>query len=251
MNTNENLDLLLQGTASVTEAISAENDLKKEYPAFMLPTALLLKHWGNDLTPGQKTDALKRIALFSPDPLALSRLEQCDRQYAGFYPPEPEQETPSTDSAIETFLENYGGADATSDAETAMLERLIFNPVPQDYAETLRKDDSESEIPADETITRIDSFISAHPTTQAPLTPEIPESSESRPEPPEQVDPNSLLSESLAKIYIKQHRYDKAYEIISQLSLNYPEKSIYFADQLRFLKKIMLIESYKKRKAKH
>ncbi|MDE6395422.1 MAG: tetratricopeptide repeat protein, partial [Duncaniella sp.] len=51
---------------------------------------------------------------------------------------------------------------------------------------------------------------------------------------------DSSLSESLAKIYIRQKRYDKAFEIIHTLSLNNPKKSAYFADQLRFLRKLML-----------
>ena len=59
---------------------------------------------------------------------------------------------------------------------------------------------------------------------------------------------DSLLSESLAKIYIRQHRYDKALEIIQSLSLNFPEKSIYFADQIRFLKKLILNQEYKTKK---
>lgn len=49
----------------------------------------------------------------------------------------------------------------------------------------------------------------------------------------------SFYTESLAKIYIKQRRYDKALEIINKLSLIYPEKNIYFADQIRFLKKLI------------
>jgi tetratricopeptide (TPR) repeat protein len=49
-----------------------------------------------------------------------------------------------------------------------------------------------------------------------------------------------LLTESLAKIYIKQKRYYKAIEIIRKLSLKYPEKSIYFADQIRFLEKLII-----------
>ena len=65
---------------------------------------------------------------------------------------------------------------------------------------------------------------------------------------PKKPDPNSMLSESLAKIFIKQHRYDKAFEIISQLSLNFPEKSIYFADQLRFLQKLIINQKYKNSK---
>jgi len=60
---------------------------------------------------------------------------------------------------------------------------------------------------------------------------------------------SSTLSESLAKIYIKQRRYAKAYEIISDLSLKFPEKSVYFADQLRFLQKLMINQSHIDRKA--
>ena len=55
---------------------------------------------------------------------------------------------------------------------------------------------------------------------------------------------DTSLSESLAKIYIRRRRYDKAFEIIHGLSLNNPKKSVYFADQLRFLRKLMLNSSY-------
>ena len=41
----------------------------------------------------------------------------------------------------------------------------------------------------------------------------------------EDVD-DSCFTETLAKIYIKQHRYDKALEIIKKLSLNYPKKML-------------------------
>lgn len=44
-----------------------------------------------------------------------------------------------------------------------------------------------------------------------------------------------LFTETLAKIYIKQGHYDKALRIISGLNLQYPDKSSYFAEQLRFL----------------
>ena len=55
----------------------------------------------------------------------------------------------------------------------------------------------------------------------------------------EEVDEDSLLSETLSKIYIQQGHYDKALRIIRSLSLNYPEKSRFFADQIRFLERII------------
>ncbi len=50
----------------------------------------------------------------------------------------------------------------------------------------------------------------------------------------------AFLTESLAKIYIKQKKYAKALEIIKKLSLKYPEKNVYFADQIRYLEKIII-----------
>jgi len=47
------------------------------------------------------------------------------------------------------------------------------------------------------------------------------------------------FTETLARIYVKQGRYSKALEIIQRLNLNYPKKSAYFADQIRFLEKLV------------
>ena len=49
----------------------------------------------------------------------------------------------------------------------------------------------------------------------------------------------SYFTETLAKIYIKQGRYSRALEIIQRLNLNYPKKNAYFADQIRFLEKLI------------
>jgi hypothetical protein len=48
------------------------------------------------------------------------------------------------------------------------------------------------------------------------------------------------LTETLAKIYVKQRRYVKALEIIRRLNLKNPKKSAYFADQMRFLEKLII-----------
>lgn len=50
----------------------------------------------------------------------------------------------------------------------------------------------------------------------------------------------SFFTETLARIYIKQKRYEKALQIIKNLSLKYPEKNVYFADQIRFLEKLII-----------
>lgn len=53
-------------------------------------------------------------------------------------------------------------------------------------------------------------------------------------------DADEYLTETLAKIYVKQQRYDKALEIIKKLYLKYPKKNVYFADQIRFLEKLII-----------
>lgn len=56
----------------------------------------------------------------------------------------------------------------------------------------------------------------------------------------EENDEDSYFTETLAKIYIRQQRYSKALEIIKRLSLKYPKKNAYFADQIRFLEKLII-----------
>ena len=56
----------------------------------------------------------------------------------------------------------------------------------------------------------------------------------------EEEEDDSCFTETLAKIYVKQKRYSKALEIIEKLSLKYPKKNAYFADQIRFLEKLII-----------
>lgn len=55
------------------------------------------------------------------------------------------------------------------------------------------------------------------------------------------------FTETLARIYIRQGRYQKALDIIGRLSGQHPEKNIYFEDQMRFLEKL-IINNNKKQK---
>ena len=51
---------------------------------------------------------------------------------------------------------------------------------------------------------------------------------------------NEFFTETLAQIYIKQGKFEQAIEIIKRLSLKYPKKNRYFADQIRFMEKIII-----------
>ena len=74
---------------------------------------------------------------------------------------------------------------------------------------------------------------------------EIPEKKEVSEGSEEELEPE-FLTETLARIYIKQKKYDRALAIIRSLYLNFPEKSIYFADQIRFLEKLVRNNQSKK-----
>ncbi len=217
-----------------------------EYPYFSAVAAMALKN--PDITPQDACRLRNVIALNSPDLDTLLRLTDPDGSFfASFYPAAATPETPSTDLAIDKFLNTYGKSDPH---ENALLERLIFNPVP-DYSQILAKEaelaDDTDHTPLSEQDAMLDAFLAGQRTkaeqerkrqsvraadnTAAPLPPA----------------PDDSLNESLAKIYIKNRRFDKAYEIIYQLSLNFPKKSIYFADQLRYLRKLMRLQELSKR----
>ena len=53
----------------------------------------------------------------------------------------------------------------------------------------------------------------------------------------------AFLSESLAKLYVKQHKYEQALSIFYALNLKYSKKFTYFADQIRYLESVL---SYQK-----
>ncbi len=56
------------------------------------------------------------------------------------------------------------------------------------------------------------------------------------------------FTETLARIYIKQGRYQRALDIITRLSERYPKKNAYFADQIRFLEKLIINSNNKNKK---
>lgn len=237
-------------------AIDDVETLTREYPFFILPAVLALRHRSHELSEPMRQKLMNLIALNSPDPQAMFMLaDVAYEDWAQFYPAAATGVT--TNDAITKFLETYGHTDPR---EEALLERLIFNPTP-DYSTLLAREQEQDlpEAPADPADNSqdalISSFILKHKDDESDLLPTAPSPQEKEPEPqteaatpPVATAPtpapapvhDTSLSESLAKIYIRQKRYDKAFEIIHTLSLNNPKKSAYFADQLRFLRKLIL-----------
>ena len=48
-----------------------------------------------------------------------------------------------------------------------------------------------------------------------------------------------MITDTLAKIYMKQGKYDKAILAYEKLSLKYPKKNSYFAGQIKKIKQLI------------
>lgn len=254
------LDLQSQGRAAEADP-ELLHELRQRYPYFAKPDTTLadsLKAEGISPDDLKALQASIVMASSNPDTVSEALGLQSDADFYG--ESKPAREKMTTETTIDSFLERYGNS-ADNDKEMALLEKLIFNPVAPDYTASLealeaQTDQDAADVPSDISSRQdrlIDAFIAKNseettlPETIDIAAAQMPETRPSAPSPAHQPDSSeshqhALLTESLAKIYIKKGRYAKAFEIIHSLSLNYPEKSCYFADQLRFLHKLMLIQ---------
>ncbi|MBT8321316.1 MAG: hypothetical protein KJO90_06560 [Eudoraea sp.] len=81
---------------------------------------------------------------------------------------------------------------------------------------------------------RISKFIEENPKIgPAANTPEEVDISSST-----RIDKKALMTETLAKVYLEQKKYKKAIQAYKILSLKYPEKSSFFADRIKAVKKL-------------
>lgn len=130
--------------------------------------------------------------------------------------------------------------------EDGSLDLNDIGGIPTDYVSAYLSAADEHDSAADKAIRSkteqlLDAFLSAG--NERPSFNLVPSSDGDEVAPddePEQLD-DSCYTQTLAQIYLKQRRYDKALEIIRSLYLNFPNKSIYFADQIRYLEKLIRI----------
>ncbi|RSK39950.1 hypothetical protein [Mangrovimonas spongiae] len=80
----------------------------------------------------------------------------------------------------------------------------------------------------------IDKFISKNPK----LKPEKTASKNKNLAEQQMIQPDTLMTETLARIYVEQKNYKKAIQSYKILSLKYPEKSGFFADQIKAIQKL-------------
>ena len=227
------------------------------YPYFQAARMLMLRNLYLLHDPDFGAE-LRRSVLYVSDRRALCRLIEGYTDRVVIAEPETLDDQPSVDrtmSLIDAFLdtlpEDHKGADTLLAVETvgdyatmfltggdtatddvleglslsALAADLIVSPQPADELST-----ASVQAPAPSTLTD-EALVQG-------VTEEVAQADE-------EILDESYFTETLAKIYIKQRKYSRALEIIKSLYLQFPEKNTYFADQIRFLEKLIINNNLK------
>jgi hypothetical protein len=181
---------------------------------------------------------LRRLSVFVADKRALFYYV-LEGEYDGFFKPKGKLKDISksrTDVLIKAF---FGEADAGEiDRE---LDTIIRSNAP---VAGLVDNESVPDSPAlpqsstNAILERIDEIPD-----RLQLQPVESEDKDNSPDNRETPDDDLSYTEILANIYIKRGKYEQACEIIKRLYLKYPEKNSYFANQISFLEKLIIINA--------
>lgn len=207
-------------------------------------------------------DELRRAALYISDRRLLFNLVEGARYHVKTAAEKASEEAAAKAQRMQdnkgnrtlSLIDNYLGSNPESSDESEHNRKVRPTPADAavDYVAYLLKTEDEEEKKDEQQSPQlkgqslIDNFLSQDGTKiqlqeQPTYKPEVddpePDAENARKE-----GDDSYFTETLAKIYIKQGRYSKALEIIQRLNLNYPKKNAYFADQIRFLKKLIANE---------
>ena len=220
------------------------------YPYFQVVRLLMLQNLYLLHDPSFDEE-LRRAAIYITDRRVLFKMIEAAHyrlrtpDVKGQIADSEEERENRTISLIDSFLESI-----PKDAEEAAApDKSKRKPTPADAAvdyvayllESETDEDAADDVPQLIGQDLIDSFINndkgkivlnENPT----LLPEEQKTDETSANESEE----GYFTETLARIYIKQGRYSKALEIIQRLSLQYPKKNAYFADQIRFLEKLII-----------
>lgn len=175
---------------------------RREHPYYIVPLIEALPSAGEE----ERADLTRRIAAAVGDEAALRRILGIDPpDWAAFYP-DMAGGAPDTSDTIDAFISKFSSEKA---ARIPQVEEIVAAPA-VDYASLLAHEEKAP--------------------NQEEAAPE--EDGTARKQ-------EDGLAAPLLKMMIRERNYVKAMEIIERQSLNNPEKSIYFADQMRFLRKLI------------
>ena len=190
-------------------------------------------------------EELRRAAFYITDRKAIFNMVEAahyqlrQKPKANSQKPKANSQSSRTIDLIDNFLESI-----PEDEEPKDKKR---RPTPADAAidyvayllETESDDTEQTRRPTDEGTDLIDNFLQQE--QGRIMLSELPQNDSDDTQQDDSDDNDEeYFTETLARIYIKQGRYQKALDIISRLSMKYPQKNAYFADQIRFLEKLII-----------
>lgn len=247
--TNTELHRLMEDTALLSvDTLDTLQQVIEEFPYFHTARMLYLKNLAV-VDTFRFAAELKKMSVTIPDRRKLFAFIEGEKyEMAGL--PEAASETSLTDTfaLIDNYLLSVG-----KEEETAADTSLLFQPsASSDYihwsltrSESAEKNESAPPVQMKHQ-DLIDDFIRKEEQKEAgtPFSSSVQSGKDdyvpAAPDDISTMEATGCFTETLARIYVKQKRYEKALQIIKNLSLKYPEKNVYFADQIRFLEKLII-----------
>ena len=260
------------------DALPLLREWVERYPYYHLARITLLRVLYRQRDPSFHTE-LRRAALFLPSREAIFNFIEAEKMMPGEENVDPvlggatlsrkpnqrigrktaEGEEDRTGSLIDSFLNRLPGnepdaarsvtpvrrgrADATTDYITYMLEEEMEAQAPlaaeKNNATQKPGEHSHEQQEGEATDVLIDQFIQKQGDRRIKLKNKNDNDLQKPDLAADNVSQQGAFTETLARIYIKQGKFEHAIEIIRRLSLKYPKKNRYFADQIRFLEKII------------
>ncbi len=223
-----------------------------QYPYYQTARLLMLKNL-YILHDPTFDEELRRAAIYITDRKVIFnlvesahyQLKTTEKTAGEKKPTKGAEQRPSTNELIDKFLETIP---VEEEKDKSKKRKPTAADAAIDYVayllETEEKEDVKSEeTESSPTLDLIDTFISNNEQGRIELKENIeyvPEIADEGDKNGENEDEEGYFTETLARIYIKQGRYSQALEIIKRLNLAYPKKNAYFADQIRFLEKLII-----------
>ena len=232
------IDYIRQPESLDHQALEHLRGIVEKYPYYHAARILLVRTL-YQMHDSAFDEQLRRAAIYVPSRQTLFQMFQMPSitpdspVKRASHANEAAENTQSTDSLIDSFLD-------TIPQQSTNAPRIIDATVDyMAYLMQVETGSSNTSIPRMAGEDYIDDFLTKNegrfdledlPAEETPRTIQEPQNDVG----------NGVLAEAMARIYIKQGKYDKAIEIIERISLKYPKKNRYFADQVRFLEKFII-----------
>ena len=228
------------------DAINQLQTLTQEYPYFHVARILLLEALYKKHAPAYD-ETLRRTAVLVPNREAIFRLTEEPHYTHAEERKRYDEAADSSDSRTVSLIDNFLDAQAPTTPVSHPIDAA------QDYIGYLLQRESQQGQHRQEALPLngggvVEDFLENEPgriVLDNSDESEQEESQTNESKKTEKAKDNEILTEIMAGIYIKQGKYENAVKIIRQLSLKYPKKNRYFADQIRFLEKLIINNKHK------